>query len=309
MASATVESLCQQARQAVAERDYNQARQLYLQALGFDPDDADVHYGLATVYFLLSDLESAVHHFKQVNRIDPHRAGAYINLGAVHHRLGRFDEALQFLRRGIQLDPHRAEGYYNLALVYRKQGQPALAAQAYQEALRINPRMADAHYNLANIYLEMGRYGPAITHYKQALEQRPGWDKAQNGLAQAQAAQMAAERGSAAPAETSRGAAMSLDPERTVDPNKHGPLLTVLHNATIDCDSHGRHFVEMLEKEIEPAIKELSACLLIPDSPLSELDECIKRFENAIHSIRSAQRSLQSSVEKIQNVGNQLLKS
>ena len=75
MASGTVESLCQQARQAVAERDYNQARQLYLQALGFDPDDADVHYGLATVYFLLSDLESAAHHFKQVNRIDPHRAG------------------------------------------------------------------------------------------------------------------------------------------------------------------------------------------------------------------------------------------
>src|SRR5438093_620358 len=173
MASGTVESLCQQARQAVAERDYNQARQLYLQALGFDPDDADVHYGLATVYFLLSDLESAAHHFKQVNRIDPHRAGAYINLGAVHNRLGRFDEA--------------------------------------------------------------------------------------------------AERGPGTPTETAREAAPSLDPERVVDPTKHGPLLTVLHNATIDCDSHARHFVEMLEKDIEPAIKELSACLLIADSPLSEL--------------------------------------
>ena len=55
---------------------------LYLQALGLRSDAPDVHYGLATVCFLLNDLTSAAYHFKEVTRLDPLRAGAFINLGA-----------------------------------------------------------------------------------------------------------------------------------------------------------------------------------------------------------------------------------
>ena len=182
----SVDSLCQKARQAVAQGSHDRARQFYLQALNVKADSPDVHYGLATVCFLLNDLPSAAHHFKEVTRLDPLRAGAFINLGAVYNRLDQLDDAIQALRRGIQLDTHRAEGYYNLGLAYRRKGQPELAIQAYREAARANPRMADAHLNLANIYLEQEQYGLAMAHYKQALEVRPKWDKAENGLTQAE---------------------------------------------------------------------------------------------------------------------------
>src|SRR5262245_3728992 len=155
----SVESLCQKARQGVAQGDYEQARQIYLQALGLKSDAPDVHYGLATVCFLLNDLPSAAYHFKEVTRLDPFRAGAYINLGAVYNRLDQFDDAIPVLRRGIQLDARRAEGYYNLGLVHRRKGQTDLAIEAYREATRVNPRMADAHYNLANLYLEKEKFG------------------------------------------------------------------------------------------------------------------------------------------------------
>src|SRR6516162_8133012 len=127
----SAESLCQRARQAIAQGQIEQARQLYLQALGLRSDAPDVHYGLATACFLLNDFESAAYHFKEVTRLDPLRPGAYINLGAVYNRLEEYEEAIQALRRGIQLDPHRAEGYYNLGLVYRNTGQVNLALQAY----------------------------------------------------------------------------------------------------------------------------------------------------------------------------------
>src|SRR5262249_48137973 len=191
MAKENVESLCQKAQQAIAQGDNEKARQFYLQALGLKSDSPDVHYGLATVCFLLNDLPSAAYHFKEVTRLDPLRAGAYINLGAVYNRLNQLDDALPVLRRGIQLDLNRGEGYYNLGLVYRRKGQTDLAIQAYREATRVNPRMADAHYNLANLYLEKEKFGLAIAHYKQTLELRPNWEKAQNGLAQAEAAQAA----------------------------------------------------------------------------------------------------------------------
>src|SRR5437764_7821508 len=149
----TIEVLCQHARQAIAERDWERARQAYLQALGLKSDAPDIHQGLATVCFQLRDLASAAHHFKEVTRLDPLRAGAFINLGAVYNLLDRLDDAVTALRRGIQLDSQRAEGYYNLGLVYRRKGQIDLAIHAYREALRLNPRMADACYDRRNLYL------------------------------------------------------------------------------------------------------------------------------------------------------------
>jgi Tfp pilus assembly protein PilF/exonuclease VII small subunit len=308
--------LCERARQAVAQGDHEQARQLYLQALGVKSDSPDVHYGLATVCFLLGDLASAAYHFKEVTRLDPLRAGAHINLGAVYNRLDQVDEAIQVLRRGIQLDTHRAEGYYNLGLAYRKRKQMDLAIQAYQEATRLNPRMPDAHLNLANAYLDKGHYGQAVWHYKKALEIRPSWEKAESGLAQAEAGQEASRQTATASAaerermtETVETAAALLDPERTVDPNLHGALLTGLHRATIESENIGRNFLQILEKEIEPAIKELSTCLLYPDSAPGELEECVRKFESAMNSLRGAQRSLQSSLEQVHELGERVIKT
>jgi Tfp pilus assembly protein PilF len=315
MASESVELLCQRAREAFEQRNPDRARQLYLQALGIRSDSPDVHYGLATVCFQLKDLPSAAYHFKEVTRLDPLRAGAYINLGAVFNLLDQLDDAIPALRRAIQLDSHRAEGYYNLALVYRRKGTVDLAIQAYREALRVNPRMADAHYNLANVYLDKSQFGLAFSHYKHALELRPNWDKAANGLVQAEAALAAAAAQPAesrpelgAPEQPQAPPSSSLDPSRTIDPVAHGGLLTTLHKATIDSENHGRQFLQVLENEIEPAIKELSSCLLYPNSPTSELDQCVQKFESAIASMRSVQRSLQTSIEKLHNLGDRLFK-
>jgi Flp pilus assembly protein TadD len=320
MVNETIESLCQKARQAVAEGDNEQARQFYLQALALKADAPDVHYGLATVCFLRSDLQSAAHHFREVTRLDPLRAGAHINLGAVYNRLDMVEEAIQALRRGIQLDTRRAEGYYNLGLAYRKKRQLDLAIQAYHEATRMNPRMADAHLNLANAYLDTGQCGMAISHYHHALEIRPNWEKAENGLAQAESAlaslrQPITPSPAASDTVTEKGAeavgraTVVLDPERTVDPNLHGAILSHLRQATIESENQGRNFLQILEREIEPAIKELSSCLLYPGGSVGGLDTCVQKFENAIHSMRSAQRSLQSCIEQVRTLGEQLIKT
>src|SRR5262249_34617832 len=166
MPAENIEELLQQARQAIEERDWDKAKQIYLQALGFKSDLPDIHYGLATVYFQLRELTSAAHHFKEVTRLDPLRAGAYVNLGAVLNLLNQHDEAISALRRGIQIDVNRVVGYYNLGLVHRRKGQLDMAIQAYREAIRLNPRMADAHLNLANVYYDKGMLRQAIQHYE-----------------------------------------------------------------------------------------------------------------------------------------------
>jgi tetratricopeptide (TPR) repeat protein len=315
MMAESVESLCQRARQSIAQGQIEQARQVYLQALGLRSDAPDVHYGLATTCFLLNDLDSAAYHFKEVTRLDPLRPGAYINLGAVYNRLEEYEEAVKTLRRGIQLDPHRGEGYYNLGLVYKNMGQPQLAVQAYLEATRVDPRMVDAHYNLGNLYLEIGRYKLAITHYRHVLQLRPNWDKAMNGLAQAEAASSAAEPRPAAnppPAVTPLPPTSPGEPEdltRSIDPTIHGELLSELHHASIDSEAHGKQFLQILEHQIEPAIKDLSTRLLGIESTGPDLGHCIKMFEDALESMRKVQQDLQGSIERVRTVGDQLLSS
>lgn len=311
--SSEVEKLIQKAQQAISHGKNDLAKKCYIQALKLRPDMPNLHYGLATVYYLLGDLEGAATHFKEVTRLDSVRAGAYINLGAVYNKLDRLDEALAALRKGIQLDLNRPEGYYNLALVYRRKGQTDLAIQAYREATRIEPRMADAHYNLANLYLEKGQHNLAIAHYEEALERRPNWEKAMNGLQAARTAlaeelsEIADEPTTYEPDDTSETSTEHIfDPEETVNPQIHGNVLTDLHRATKESEKFGRDFVNLLQNEVEPAIKVLSSCLLYTERSATELDQCVQKLESALGHMNSTQKGLQAHLEEVQAAGVKL---
>lgn len=309
MAKDSLELLCQQAQESLARGQYQEARQIYQQALGYRSDSPEIHYGIATACFLVGDTHSAVYHFKEVIRLDPLRAGAYINLGAVYNRLGQLEEALTTLRRGIQLDANRAEGYYNIALVYRQLGQIDMAVNAYREAVRLNSRMYDAHYNLGNIFFEKGQHVLAIAHYKQALEIRPNWEKGRNALEAAQQAKTAAE----SPAEPAAAPEapkpeVKLDPNRMIDPNFHGKLLRDLHALVVDADTHSQAMLDFLQKEVEQAIRELSISILTPDDPKYNLDEQIRRFDEMVAKLNALQEEMQKRMTRTRIVGEQVLK-
>ena len=308
MAAATIEGLFLKARQAIEQRDWQTAKMMYLQALGLKSDLPDVHYGLATVYFQLRELTSAAHHFKEVTRLDPQRVGAYVNLGAVLNLLDHVDEAIVALRRSIQLDGKRVEGYYNLGLVYRRKGQTDLAIQAYREALRLNPRMADAHLNLANLLFEKELYRLAENHYQQALQLRQGWEKAIDGLEAArEAAALQENKGTSSATLGSSGRIVTggsvLD--QTVDPTVHATLLTSLHQGTIDSMDAGRLLQQILEKEVEPAIKELSSALLYTGGGGGgggDLDESVKKFEAALQHMRDTRDAVGRRIQKLRDL-------
>jgi tetratricopeptide (TPR) repeat protein len=311
MSAATIEGLFQRARQAIEQRDWPMAKMMYLQALGLKSDLPDVHYGLATVYFQLREFTSAAHHFKEVTRLDPKRVGAFVNLGAVLNLLDQLDEAIVALRRSIQLDGKRVEGYYNLGLVYRRKGQIDLAIQAYREAIRLNPRMSDAHLNLANLLFEKEQYRQAQSHYEKALELRPGWEKAEDGMEAAlEAAALQDSKGSGSGhmaigtgGRIVKGGGSLLD--QTADPTIHATLLTNLYQGTIDSMDAGRLLQQMLEKEVEPAIKELSSCLLHTNAGTGELEECVKKFESALQHVRDTQAAVGRRLAKLRELQGQ----
>ena len=124
-----------------------------------------------------------------------------------------------------------------------------------------------------------------------ALELRPGWEKATDGLEAArESAALEENKGSSINITSSgrivAGGGSPLD--QTVDPTVHATLLTNLHQATIDSMDAGRLLQQILEKEVEPAIKELSNSLLASGTVGGgDLDECVKKFESALQHMRA----------------------
>jgi tetratricopeptide (TPR) repeat protein len=299
MVPGKIEKLLLKAKQAIAARDWEKAKQAYLMALGFKSDLPDIHYGLATVYFQLQEFTSAAHHFKEVTRLDPLRAGAYVNLGAVHNLLHQFDDAIAALRRGIQIDPQRVEGYYNLGLVYRHKGQIELAIQAYREAVRINPRMADAHLNLANLLLDKNQLRQAMEHYDHALGIRPGWDKALDGKAHVEALLEPPTEQETIQAVVKTAKHDVEDLNRILDPMHDGEMLTWVHSISSETETFGKQIEQLLLEQVEPAVKELGVTLLNPDGSRIALHNSIGRFEGVVDQLRALMQALQASMNRL----------
>lgn len=304
------------AEQALRAGNPQLARQHFFQALAIAPEAPNIHHGLATCCFLLSDLNGAVYHFQEVLRQDPSRLGAAINLGAVYNQMGRPDEALNVLRQTIKQDPKRAEAYYNMGLAYRLKGQVELAIQSYKEALHHDPRMMDAHFNLGNLLQELGRNSQAIRCYQQALDLKPDFEPAIQGLHAAQKALQDQQHpktpvmglqmppGSSA---INRPLKSSIDIHLPLDPNTDGTGLANLHRSTISSETAAREMLHVIEAELEPAIHDLSSRLLDTRADKRELMDYLEKFEIAMNKTRAVQRSWQQSMQQIRDNTEKLM--
>ncbi len=307
MTTENVQELCQKARQALATGDAQTARQCYFQALAQKPDSADIHYGLGTTCFLLHDLNGAAYHFNHTITLDPNRYGALINLGAVYNQMGKPDEALAILRQAIKLDPKRAEIYYNMGLAYRSKGQAELAIQAYRESIHLNPQMKDTHFNLANLLQDLGRLPQALVHYKEALKLDPQFQAAQVGVQQVEALLHPEHPVQVVKQGAQAKANPAVDMTQPIDPRFEGPALQALHRTTIVSENCCREFSQVMQEELEPAIKELSSTLLYSNATASDLEDRINRFEKAMNRTKALQRAWQQAMQKVAELNEQLM--
>jgi tetratricopeptide (TPR) repeat protein len=292
------ELLCSRAQQAIAARDWEKAKQFYLLALEFRADTAEVHYGLATVYYQLRDLPNAAHHYMEVTRLEPTRARAFINLGVALHQMGEHEDAETALCKGLQLDSRMGEGYFLLGLVYKAKKQLDKAQLAFAEAVRCNPRLADALFELGQLHVLRNQPDQALPLFEQALRVRPNWDKLV--VARQEATTLLAR----SPVKQSpAGAATVADGlARTVDPDTDQLLLMDLHQVAGLTEKQGEQLAKILSEQIAPLLVELSRLLVNPRSLRSDLVTCITQFESAVERTRSAGQALKDQARTLEEI-------
>lgn len=164
-----MDPLLSSAYQAYREGRFEQAQQLYLEALKLDARNADALLGLAAIAQRRGADSVAAHYYAKVLELNPRDPVANAGMSALtaneniesrlkillneqgdssalHFALGnlyaaqqRWAKAQQAYFQAYKLAPENAALAFHLALSLDRLGQKKLAAQYYQEALQLDP--------------------------------------------------------------------------------------------------------------------------------------------------------------------------
>jgi len=118
---------------------YAEAIEAYKRALDCDPDFADAHCNLGSVYFNQDRIASSRICFERALVIDPNHIEANLNLATLLEEEGRFQMALRHYKVAIAADPLYADAHVSLALVYEKIGLRRKARGHWRRYLQLEP--------------------------------------------------------------------------------------------------------------------------------------------------------------------------
>lgn len=118
------------------QRRYEEAANMFQQAIALDPGKLEVYYNLANLRFDQGRLEDASKLYRHVLQHNSADLRAAYNLCDTAVRLGQFHEAIQVCKEGLRLSPGQGNFYYPLAQAQEGLGRFRDAANSYRNLLQ-----------------------------------------------------------------------------------------------------------------------------------------------------------------------------
>ncbi len=174
-----------------AQGKVEQAIQRYIKIAKSQPDSAEVHANLGSLYAQQQQWQQAIACYKKAIELNPKFPGAYRNLAKVLTRTGKRELAVQCWDRALALEPSwaKAEEHLNLGNTLLEQGKTEKALNCYRRAIQLKPSCSEAYQRLGEILTEQGQVQEAIALYRQAVERNPQNAESYYRLGQALAVQ------------------------------------------------------------------------------------------------------------------------
>jgi len=115
----------------------------------------------------------AIEAYKRAIECDPDCADAHCNLGSVYFNQDRPASSRICFERALAIDPNHVEANLNLATLLEEEGRFQMALRHYKVALRTDPMYADVHVSLALVYEKIGLRRKARVHWRRYLQLEP----------------------------------------------------------------------------------------------------------------------------------------
>jgi len=143
------------------------------------PDDPNLYYTLANLYYDGLMLEDAKQNFEKAIQLDPKMNKARVNLAMLLMEIDEVDSAKALLQEAIKINDRDAKAYTNLGLIYYADSDMATAVKYFSKAIDIDSTCVEAHYNLGLAFAESGLLLEAIREWRKVVEIQPEGDIAE----------------------------------------------------------------------------------------------------------------------------------
>jgi len=115
----------------------------------------------------------AIEAYQRAIECDPDYADAHCNLGSVYFNQDRSASSRACFERALRCDPHHVEANLNLATLLEEEGRNQMALRHYKAALDADPLCADTQVSLALLYEKLGLRRTARGHWRRYLQLEP----------------------------------------------------------------------------------------------------------------------------------------
>jgi len=163
---------------------YQEAVQLYEEAVEIDPDFAFAHASLGSAYasYIFHEVDKAKRSFDEalarLDRVGPRER--YFMQALFHGQFGRPEDAIHYYNLHLDGYPDDLAARGNLGGTYRELGDWRRAISEYRAVVEIDPRNASSLINIATSFAALNELEESIEYYVRAFEVRPEWKVAGN---------------------------------------------------------------------------------------------------------------------------------
>ena len=116
---------------------------------------------------------AAIAAYERALHFDPDCADTHCNLGSVYFNQNRRSLARASYERALALAPRHLEAHLNLATLLEEEGQDRAALRHYRIAHGIDPFIPDTHVSLALLYERLGLARKALGSWRRYLQLAP----------------------------------------------------------------------------------------------------------------------------------------
>lgn len=134
--AASVED-ARRANEAYENGDYEQAVELYQQAIVEDPENSKLHFNLASALYKAGRTEEAMKAYDQFENLSEsveEQSFASYNQGTILTEQNKYQEAVEYFREALERNPNDTDARHNYELALQKQQQEQEQQQQNQES-------------------------------------------------------------------------------------------------------------------------------------------------------------------------------
>ncbi len=121
-----------------------------------NPNEPQVHFGLAYLLWAQKRYEEAIPEFEAELKNDPGNSQARLYLGDTYMQLQQYDKAKAELLRAEPSMPREPLVHLDLGIIAQETNHRAMALRELKATVALAPGNVNAHFRLARIYQQMG---------------------------------------------------------------------------------------------------------------------------------------------------------